>query len=129
MSTTTRPKRIAGWVLHGLIGLLMIVSGVMKLVMKMPPEMEQSPLNNSIALIGVGEVASALLLLIPRTMSLGTWLTSAFWGGAICLHMSKGEPYVAQSVLLLLTWAGAWLRDVRSLASFLPVEPARAVEP
>ena len=60
-----------------------------------------------IQVIGAGELVSAILLLVPRTASLGVQLTSGFWGGAICLHMSKGEPFVVQSVLLFVTWLGA----------------------
>jgi hypothetical protein len=32
--------------------------------------------------------------------------------------MSRGEPFVLQSVLLLLTWVGAYLRVPGTLASF-----------
>jgi hypothetical protein len=63
---------------------------------------------------------------IPRTASLGVLLTGAFWGGAICLHMSKGEPFVLQSVLLLLTWVGAYPRVPGAFTSFAgssPTEP------
>jgi hypothetical protein len=40
--------------------------------------------------------------------------------------MSKGEPFVLQSVLLLLTWVGAYLRvpgTFASLAGSSPTEP------
>ena len=50
-------------------------------------------------------------------------LTSGFWGGAICLHLSKGEPFVLQSVLLLLTWVGAYLRVPGTFASFAVSSP------
>ena len=64
-------------------------------------------------------MVSAILLLVPRTASLGVLLTSGFWGGAICLHMSKpGESFVLQSVFLLLTWLGAYLRVPGTFASF-----------
>ena len=56
--------------------------------------------------------------LVPRTASLGVLLASGFWGGAICMHMSKGEPFVVQSILLLLTWLGAYLRVPGTFASF-----------
>jgi hypothetical protein len=62
-------------------------------------------------MIGAGEVLTALMLLIPRTSPLGLLLASAFWGGAICIHMSHGESYVVQSALLVLTWVGAYLRN------------------
>ena len=70
-------------------------------------------------MIGAGELASAILLLIPRTSSLGLLLTSGFWGGAICLHMSKpGESFVMQSVFLLVTWVGGYLRVPGAFGSF-----------
>src|SRR5260370_5733239 len=65
--------------------------------------------------------------LVPRTASLGVLLASGFWGGAICLHMSKGEPFVVQSVLLLLTWLGPYLRVPGVLASFSA--PSKTVRP
>jgi hypothetical protein len=79
-----------------------------------------------IQVIGAGELVSAILLLVPRTASLGVLMTTGFWGGAICLHLSKGEPFVLQSVLLLLTWVGAYLRVPGTFASFAgstPTEP------
>ena len=79
---------------------------------------EKLGLSVPIQVIGAGEVVSAILLLVPRTASLGILLTSGFWGGAICLHLSKGEPFVVQSVFLLLTWVGAYLRVPGTFASF-----------
>ena len=84
-------------------------------------------LTGWIAVIGAGELATAVLLLVPRTSSLGVLLASAFWGGAICLHMSKGEPFVLQSALLLLTWVGAYSASRAMFASFsLPRESGAA---
>ena len=112
-------KTIAGWVLHGLIGGIMILAGSAKVFGLFPPDqVAKMGLSLPIAVIGAGELASAVLLLIPRTSSLGLLLTSGFWGGAICLHMSKGEPFVLQSAFLLLTWVGAYLRVPGALASF-----------
>jgi len=112
-------KTIAGWVLHGLIGGIMILAGSAKIFGLFPPDqVAKMGLSLPIAVIGAGELATAVLLLIPRTSSLGLLLTSAFWGGAICLHMSKGEPFVLQSALLLLTWLGAYLRIPGAFSSF-----------
>src|SRR5271154_3506968 len=107
MKATSNWKMIGGWVLHGLIAGIMILAGSAKLFGLFPPE-EVAKLGVSlpIQVIGVGELASAILLLVPRTSSLGLLLASGFWGGAICLHMSKAEPFVVQSVFLLVTWAG-----------------------
>ena len=112
-------KITTGWVLHGLVGGIMILAGSAKVFGLFPPDqVAKMGLSLPIKVIGAGELASAVLLLIPRTSSLGLLLTSAFWGGAICLHMSKGEPFVLQSVFLLLTWVGAYLRVPGTFASF-----------
>src|SRR5262249_1067220 len=117
-------KTISGWVLHGLIGGIMLLAGSAKVLGLFPPEeVEKLGLSVPIQVIGAGEVVSAILLLIPRTASLGVLLTSGFWGGAICLDMSKGELFVPQSVLLLLTWVGAYLRVPGTFASFSVSSP------
>src|SRR6266436_4485252 len=112
-------KTIAGWVLHGLLAGIMILAGSAKILGFFPAEMvEKMGLSLQIGVIGAGELVSAILLLVPRTSSLGLLLTSAFWGGAICLHMSKGEPFVLQSALLLFTWVGGYLRVPGAFCSF-----------
>ena len=121
-------KTIAGWVLHGLIAGTMILAGSAKVFGLFPPEeVAKLGLSLPIQVIGVGELTSAILLLIPRTSSLGLLLTSAFWGGAICLHMSKAEPFVMPSALLLLTWLGAYLRIPGAFSSFSVPHKAVAV--
>ena len=112
-------KTIAGWVLHGLVGASMLLPGSLKVLGLFPPEQVQNMgLSVPIQVIGAGELVSAILLLVPRTASLGVLLTSGFWGGAICLHMSKGEPFTLQSAFLLMTWLGAYLRVPGTFASF-----------
>jgi hypothetical protein len=133
MKTTRSWKKITGWVLHGLIAGIMILAGSAKIFGLFPPEeVAKLGLSVPIQVIGAGELASAILLLVSRTSSLGVLLTSAFWGGAICLHMSKAEPFVLQSALLLLTWAGAYLRVPGVLSSFssfpAATQPSLAVE-
>ena len=119
MNASRHWKTIAGWVLHGLVGGSMLLAGSAKVLGLFPPEqVAKLGLGVPIQVIGAGELVSAVLLLVPRTASLGVLLTSGFWGGAICLHMSKGEPFVVQSVFLLLTWAGAYLRVPGTFASF-----------
>jgi hypothetical protein len=111
MKTTWNWKTITGLVLHGLIAGIMILAGSAKVLGLFPPDaVAKLGLTGWITVIGAGELTTAVLLLVPRTSSLGVLLASSFWGGAICLHMSKGEPFVLQSALLLLTWVGAYLR-------------------
>ena len=119
MKTNRNWQKIGGWVLHGLIAGMMTLLGSAKVLGFFPPEeVAKLGLSLPIQVIGVGELASAILLLIPRTSSLGLLLTSGFWGGAVCLHMSKAEPFVIQSVLLLVTWVGGYLRVPGAFGSF-----------
>ena len=134
MKTNRNWQKIGGWVLHGLIAGMMILAGSAKVFGLFPPEeVAKLGLSLPIQVIGTGELACAVLLLMPRTSSLGLLLTSGFWGGAICLHMSKGEPFVFQSALLLFTWIGGYLRIPGAFGSFTAQsqskqEHGRAVE-
>src|SRR5262249_18705621 len=111
--------RIAGLVLHLLIGGLLIFTGVQKVLGTVPPEaLVKLGLGGQARLIGAGATLSGLLLLIPRTSSLGLLLTSAFWGGAICIHLAHGESFLFQAVVLVLVWVGAALRNPATLSSF-----------
>jgi hypothetical protein len=112
-------SKIAGLVLHLLIGGLLIFTGSQKVLGSVPPEpLVKYGLGEQARLIGAGAFLTALLLLIPRTSSLGLLMTSAFWGGAICIHMAHGEPYLFQAVMLVLSWAAAYLRNPATRSSF-----------
>ena len=119
MNQRNNRGKIAGLALHILIGGLMILTGSEKVLGMVPPEaLAKYGLGEQVRLIGAGALLSALLLLIPRTSSLGILVTSSFWGGAICIHMAHGEPYLFQAGMLVLLWAGAYLRNPATLGSF-----------
>jgi hypothetical protein len=114
----TWPKG-AGLVLHILVGGLLIFTGLQKLIGSTPPDaLTKFGLGDQSRLIGAGAIVTALLLLIPRTSSLGLLVASAFWGGAICIHMAHGDLYVFQVAMLIQTWIGAYLRNPATLGSF-----------
>jgi hypothetical protein len=120
MNEPKKWAKITGLVLHLLIAALLLVAGSGGIYMwasgKVPEE--AGPIGQLMWLIGAGQIVTALLLAIPRTASLGVLLTSGFWGGTICLHMSKGEAYWMQSTLLLVTWIAAYLRIPAMFSSF-----------
>jgi hypothetical protein len=111
--------QIAGLTLHILIAALLIFTGLQKILGPVPPTaLVKYGLGDQARLIGAGAILTALLLVMPRTSSLGLLLTSSFWGGAICIHMAHGEPYLIQTVFLVLSWAGAYLRNPATPGSF-----------
>ncbi len=122
MSGQSKPKRITGWIILGLVCAIMIYSGTGKLFGFAPDYvvegLQESGLSEETLLIGAAETISAILLLIPRTSSAGILLVSSFWGGAIVSHMTKNDGYVLPAVLLVMCWAGAFLRNSDVLSSF-----------
>jgi hypothetical protein len=122
MNLQNKWVRVGGFVLNALIGALMIFAGSGKAFGFAPQQivekMTSYGLADKLQLIGCGELITAVLLLIPLTSPLGTLLASGFWGGVICIHMAHQEDFVFPSVLLALTWLGAYLRgSVRLLAA------------
>jgi DoxX-like family len=84
-----------------------------------------------VILIGVIELTTAVLLLIPRTRAIGLLLASAYLGGAVAAHLAihrftTNDPFVAfmamhthigtlePGVLLGALWFGTWLSRWRT---------------
>lgn len=125
-----KTKKIIGWVLSGLIGVMLILSAVGKFMGAATPMMEHFGFTSSeTTLIAVGELISAILFLIPKTQSLGTLLLSAYMGGAIASHMSAAvgteemggeevQSYVIPSIILVVIWLTSFIRNPSTLSSF-----------
>ncbi|MCB0535973.1 MAG: DoxX family protein [Saprospiraceae bacterium] len=116
----SKTRKISSWVIVGLLGALFAFSSFSKIAgaEMMAANFEKWGLSGWLTIIGIGELVSAILYLIPRTSSLGVLLLSAHMGGAIVIHMSNGEPFIFPAVLLLLVWVGNYLRNTEMLSSF-----------
>jgi hypothetical protein len=114
MNPRNKWLKILGYVLNALIAALLIFAAYGKLSGSAPPEMQEKlkeyGLENRLQLIGLGELTCAVLLLLPWVSPLGILMTSGFWGGVICIHLTHNEDIIAGSVFLVLTWIGGFLR-------------------
>ncbi len=105
-----------GRVISVLIAAMMIMSAAMKF--KGGPQLEEGmpklgwPVELAVTL-GVLELASAVLYLIPQTAMLGAILLTGYLGGAIATHVRIGEAWHIQAGLGVLAWLGLFLRDAR----------------
>ncbi|NOT47105.1 MAG: DoxX family protein [Acidobacteria bacterium] len=70
--------------------------------------------------LGIVELSSTILYLIPKTAVLGAILLTAYMGGAVATHVRVSEPFYFQVLLGVLIWLGLWLRDAR-LRDLLPL--------
>lgn len=116
----SKQRTIASWVLVGLLFALFAFSSLGKLsgAEQMVDAFETFGLSDMRIVIGIGEILSAVLFLIPRTSSLGVLLLSSHMGGAILAHMSHNESYIFPSVVLVLVWTAQYLRNPDLLSSF-----------
>lgn len=106
----SKTSNIAAWVIAGLLTALYLFSASGKLFLH-PEQMEQMKLGDWRVIIGIGEIVSALLFLIPKTNKYGLLLLSSYMGGAIIIHMMNGLSIGMPTVVLLLVWVVGYLRN------------------
>lgn len=115
----------AGWIMSAFVALFMLgASAAPKLLgaEAASASMEQLGWPSSpLLLIGILELACALLFLVPRTALLGAILLTAIYGGAVATHWRVGNPLASHTLfsvyLGVLAWAALWLRDERFRAA------------
>lgn len=119
MNTTeiSKTQKLIGWVIASLLTALYLWSASGKLFMH-PEQMEQLKLDDWRIIIALGEIGSALLFLFPKTNKFGTLLLSSYMGGAIIIHMTGGMSIIMPSVVLILVWVVAFLRNPELLLNF-----------
>jgi hypothetical protein len=111
----------AGCVVSALPVLLLVMSGVMKLlkvdeVMESFPKLEWNP---SFAVpLGIVELACTLLYLVPQTCVLGAILLTGYLGGAVATHVRIEEPFYTPVILGVFVWLGLFLRYAKLRALF-----------
>lgn len=126
MSTGSKRRRAAGWVVGGLPALFLIVDAGMKLV---KPEFVVKATTDlgfpeaAIVPLGVVLLVSTLLYLVPGAATLGAILLTGYLGGAVATHVHAGHG--AFEVLFpvafgALLWLGLVLRDARVCAAVFP---------
>ena len=123
--STVSTKRVwAGRVLSALGALFLLFDGIIH-ILKITPVVEAFaqlgyPLGSARAL-GVIEIISVALYLLPRTSVLGAILLTGYLGGAIATQVRVGAPLLSTTLfpiyVALFVWGGLYLRDdrVRSL--------------
>ncbi len=108
-----KPARIAGWVLTGLGGAMLVLSATGKFG-GMAPVVElfgKLNIEGTRMTIGAVELLVAVLVLVPRTSVLGVTLATGYLGGAIVAHLIIGDPIVPPLVVGAFTWSGLFLRN------------------
>jgi len=117
---------ITGWVLSIALGLLLAMSAFMKLSQNETAVAQAAGIGLDAATyrwIGIVEVISLLLFIVPRTGVVGALLLIAYMGGAIATHLQHQQPIVMPVVIQVLLWIAAALRFPELVQRLLPSTP------
>jgi len=119
------PRRLlwAGYVMSALPVPMLLFSSILKLVK--PASVVEGfahlGYDESVSLgLGLAELLSTVLYVIPRTAVLGAILLTGYLGGATATHLRIGEPFHMAVLLGVLVWGGLYLRDER-LRQLIPL--------
>lgn len=110
---TSKTRNLVGWLLAGLVGLLLAASALDKI----SGSAHSLTMGASFGLaastyrtLGIIELASVLLFLVPRTSLLGTLLLTAYLGGAIATHLQHQQGILFPAGIEALVWIAAAIR-------------------
>ncbi|MEM6777547.1 MAG: DoxX family protein [Planctomycetota bacterium] len=106
--------RLSGSVLVGLVAVVLILAGTLKLIGAGADDMveglEKARLIQHLPLISIAAIACGVFLLIPPTRPLGLLMASAYWGGAIVAHLTYNDSFGMPAAFLLILWLGSLLQ-------------------
>ncbi len=114
---------IIGWILAVLPAIMLCMSSYFKFF---PNQEALDGMAKSgmplqiVAPIGIVELISAILFLIPQTAVLGAILLTGYLGGAVFAHVRMVEPFFFPIIFGVFIWGSLWFRDerVKSLIPF-----------
>lgn len=108
-----KTTKITGWVLNIILTLLFTMSIFMKLTQNETALAQASSFGidaTTYFFIGIIEIISLVLFLIPRTGIIGTLLLASYMGGAIVTHLQHQQPITMAVIIQMLLWITAFIR-------------------
>lgn len=110
---TTKSRNITGWILAGFTFLMLAASAADKIIGSQHALTMGASFGltaSTYRLLGIIELVSAFLFLIPRTGVLGTLLLASYMGGAIATHLQHQESIGFPVGIEILIWITAIVR-------------------
>jgi len=104
---------VTGWVLTTVLSLLFIMSAFMKLSQNETAIRQAAAIGigpDVYLMIGIVEILSLILFIIPRTGVVGSLLLIAYMGGAIVTHLQHHQPVFMAITVQIILWITAILR-------------------
>ena len=106
----SRHIKIAGRVVVGTIGVILVLAGTLKLLNVGAEDMVEGLAKANLiqhqALISCTSIVCGVLLLVPRVWPFGVLMATAYWGGAIVAHMTYNDSVAMPAFFLAFLWIG-----------------------
>jgi len=102
-----------------IIGIIVLISGIMKLIRIdiITNSFAEFNITGLLLTIGIIEIVSATLFIFRKTAVIGTLFLTAFFGGAILIHLTNNQLNIipVPIIFLFLIWLTAHFRKKPSL--------------
>lgn len=105
--------KITGWGMTIVLALVFTMSAFMKVTQNETALEQASSIGldaSTYQFIGIIEIISLILFIIPRTGVLGAMLLVAYLGGAIATHLQHQQPIAMAVIFQMLLWITAFIR-------------------
>lgn len=105
--------KITGWTMTIVLALVFTMSAFLKLTQNETALAQASSFGidaTTYQFIGIIEIISLTLFIVPRTGILGTMLLVAYLGGAIVTHLQHQQPIAMAVIFQILLWVTAFIR-------------------
>lgn len=105
--------KITGWAMTIVLALVFTMSAFLKLTQNETALAQASSFGidaTTYQFIGIIEIISLILFIVPRTGILGTMLLVAYLGGAIVTHLQHQQPIAMAVIFQILLWVTAFIR-------------------
>lgn len=96
-----------------LVAIMVITSGLMKAI-HLPWSVDalvKQNLPHSATVLGLMEMAFAILFIFPKTLRIGFILLSCYFAGAMATELSHDGSMLNPAIPLALVWITAFVRD------------------
>ncbi len=109
---SAKTTRIISIVLMVIPSLMLIMSGVMKLIgaEQVVTGLTKVGLSSYISLFGIIELIAVALFLYPKTYKIGFLLICCYLGGALSIELATAQPPSA-AIFLSIVWIAVFLKD------------------
>jgi len=106
----SKTLNLIGWVLTALIAFVFFATAILKFTANADTIKQLGMQKTILIYLGILEIISIILFIIPRTGILGTLLITAYLGGAMAACLVKNQDMLAPTLIECVVWITAIIR-------------------